>query len=320
MAGDWVAHLIGKALITLNFREQGAEADFRYSLVRFRDNMEGVALYRGEEDELNGFRSRFGNVFSTWWAIMRRQRKLAWFTAGYGQAATIVPFIAAAPRFFSGALPLGGLMQTAGAFGYVRDALSWFVNAYVAFASWKAAVDRLTTFREAIDGAQQNQRSKVGIQVRDGPTADLEFDQVKLDSPSGTPLVAVGKLEVSPGSRVFIQGASGSGKSILLRAIAGIWPFGHGSIRRPDPFDALFLPQLAYFPLGTLREAMCYPTPCSLFTDIQLKEALESVDLAHLIPALGRIGQLVADTIRRRSATCCLCASAAATTAMVVSG
>ena len=286
LAGDWVAHLIGKALITLNFREQGAEADFRYSLVRFRDNMEGVALYRGEEDELSGFRSRFGNVFSTWWAIMRRQRKLAWFTAGYGQAATIVPFIAAAPRFFSGTLPLGGLMQTAGAFGYVRDALSWFVNAYVAFASWKAAVDRLTTFREAIDGAQQNQRSKVGIQVRGGPTADLEFDQVKLDSPSGTPLVAVGKLEVSPGSRVFIQGASGSGKSILLRAIAGIWPFGHGSIRRPDPFDALFLPQHAYFPLGTLREAMCYPTPCSLFTDIQLKEALESVDLAHLIPRL----------------------------------
>ena len=159
LVGDWLAHLIGKALIALNFTQQGSEADFRYSLVRFRDNAEGVALYQGEADELSGFRARFASVFSNWWAIMRRQKRLAWFTASYGQVAVVVPFIVAAPRFFSGAMPLGGLMQTASAFGYVRDALTWFINAYVSFASWKAAADRLTTFRDAIEIAREEQRS-----------------------------------------------------------------------------------------------------------------------------------------------------------------
>ena len=195
LAGDWVAHLIGKPLITLNFSQQGAEADFRYSLVRFRDNIEGVALYHGEEDELIGFRSRFSVVFSRWWTIMRRQKKLAWFTSSYAQAGVVVPFLVAAPRFFSGALPLGGLMQTAGAFGYVRDSLSWFINAYVAFANWKAAADRLTTFRSAIDTARDEQRSKAGIAVAEGPGAQLELDHVELDRPTGVPLLAVERLE-----------------------------------------------------------------------------------------------------------------------------
>jgi len=286
LAGDWVAHLIGKPLIGLNFRAQGAEADFRYSLVRFRDNLDGVALYHGEQDELIGFRARFANVFANWWAIVRGQKRLAWFTASFGQAAAVVPFLIAAPRYFSGAMPLGGLMQTAGAFGYVRESLSWFINAYVTFASWKAAVDRLTSFHNTVEAARAAQRTNAGLQVIEGTGDDLELSQLELDRPSGTPLVTASKFSIARGARVLIQGASGSGKSTLLRAIAGIWPFGRGTIRRPRGFAPLFLPQRAYFPLGTLREAMCYPTPCSLFTDAQLNETLESVGLAHLIPRL----------------------------------
>ncbi|MEO8631430.1 MAG: ABC transporter ATP-binding protein/permease, partial [Betaproteobacteria bacterium] len=286
LAGDWIAHQIGKALIALNFKQQGAEADFRYSLVRFRDNMEGVALYDGEADELSSFRTRFASVFSNWWAIMRRQKRLAWFTASYSQTAVVVPFIVAAPRYFAGTLQLGGLMQTASAFGYVRDALTWFINAYVAFATWKAAVDRLTTFHNEILAAQEAQRSTPGVQVIEGASPDLQFEKVKLDRPSGDALLTLDALDIVPGSRVLIRGPSGSGKSTLLRAIAGIWPFGRGVIKRPRDFNALFLPQAAYFPLGSLREAMCYPTPCNAFSETQVKDALESVGLSHLITRL----------------------------------
>jgi putative ATP-binding cassette transporter len=286
LIGDGLAHLIGKPLIALNFKQQGFEADFRYSLVRFRDNVEGVALYHGEADELSGFRGRFATVFLNWRAIIRRQKRLAWFTASYNQVAVVVPFIVAAPRFFSGALPLGGLMQTAGAFGYVRDALTWFITAYVGFATWKAAADRLTSFHDAIQTARDEQHSHPQIEVTAGPDADLKLDRVALNRPTGTPLVAPASLDVHPGSRIVIQGPSGSGKSTLLRAIAGIWPFGRGAIRTPREFDPLFLPQRPYFPLGTLREAMCYPTPCTLFTSDQLKDVLESVGLAHLISRL----------------------------------
>ena len=248
LAGDWLAHQIGKALIALNFIQQTSEANFRYSLVRLRDNADGVALYQGEADELRGLRAQFGSVFSNWWAIMRRQKRLAWFTASYGQAAVVVPFIVTAPRFFSGAMQLGGLMQTASAFGYVRDALTWFINAYVGFASWKAAADRLTSFRDAIEVAREEQRSGSRPQLLDGPGANLELDQVELDRPTGTPLISVSAMQIEPGSRILIKGPSGSGKSTLLRAIAGIWPFGRGTIRRPREFDALFLPDRAVFP------------------------------------------------------------------------
>jgi vitamin B12/bleomycin/antimicrobial peptide transport system ATP-binding/permease protein len=135
--GNWLAHKIGQALIGLTFNQQRYEADFRYALVRFRENMEGVALYRGEDDELRNFGNGFQNIFSNWWAIMRRTKQLTWFTSGYGQLAVIFPFVVAAPRFFSGAIPLGGLMQTASAFGFVRESLSWFITAYTAFATWK---------------------------------------------------------------------------------------------------------------------------------------------------------------------------------------
>jgi putative ATP-binding cassette transporter len=284
--GNWLAHTIGQPLITLNFNQQRYEADFRYTLVRFRENMEGVALYRGEADELRNFGNGFQSIFSNWWAIMLRTKQLTWFTSGYGQLAVIFPFVVAAPRFFSGAIPLGGLMQTASAFGFVRESLSWFITAYTAFATWKATVDRLIGFHRAIEAAQREQRLNPGVEVSEGTSRALQVENLELRLPTGHRLLTQARLTIEPGSRVLIQGPSGSGKSTLLRAIAGIWPFGHGQIREPMSFHALFLPQRPYFPLGTLRNAISYPSRGEAYSDDEIKDALLAVGLAHLIPRL----------------------------------
>ena len=284
--GSWLTHKIGKPLIGLNYNQQRFEADFRYNLVRFRENMEGVALYRGEDDELATFRGRFLHVVENWWAIMQRQKKLTWFTSGYSQVAIIFPYVVSAPRFFSGAIQLGGLMQTASAFGQVRSALSWFIGAYTSFASWKATVDRLTGFHNAIITAQEQQRTSPGVAVTPDSPDSIELDDVELDLPTGQALLSDGNLSIAEGASMLVQGPSGSGKSTLFRAIAGIWPFGRGRIHVPKDFRVLFLPQRPYFPLGTLRCALAYPAAGTTFADPELKDALTAVGLPHLIARL----------------------------------
>ena len=169
IVGTVFTHLIGKPLIGLNFNQQKFEANFRFSLVRFRENAESIALYAGEADEIRGLQRRFADVVANWWAIMKRQKSLTWFRSGYNQTAIIFPFIVAAPRYFAGSIQLGGLMQTASAFGQVQDALSWFVNAYTQLAEWKATVDRLTTFRNATRRAQLAAQSSGGVTARGMP-------------------------------------------------------------------------------------------------------------------------------------------------------
>ncbi len=282
LAGSWISHLIGRKLIPLSYDQQRFEADFRFGLARFRENTEGVALYRGEDDEHRNFSRRFGALAQNWWSIMKRQKSLNMFTIGYSQAAIIFPYIVAAPRYFAGKITLGDLTQTAGAFGYVQNALSWFINVYPEFAGWKATVDRLTTFHNAIRLAQSETRSAPGV-VIDATSGDsLALDHVQLALPNGKNLLASASATIVPGERVLLRGPSGSGKSTLFRAIAGIWPFGRGKIHAPREFDTLFLPQRPYFPMGTLREALAYPAAPGAFTDDQLRAALADVGLAHL--------------------------------------
>jgi putative ATP-binding cassette transporter len=290
VAGNWLTHQIGKNLINLNYNQQRYEADFRYSLVRFRENAEGVALYRGERDELASFHGRFSNIFSNWWAIMTRQKKLTWFTATYGQVGVIFPFMVAAPRFFSGAISLGGLMQTASAFGYVRDSLTWFITSYTHVATWKATVDRLIGFHEAIVAAQRDHHDNPGLEVVDGADGSLQLNRVELSLPTGRQLLQPCDLGLLAGSSVLIEGPSGSGKSTLFRSIAGIWPFARGMIRQPQDFDALFLPQRPYIPLGTLRDAACYPGRSAGFTREEVEDALSDVGLGHLLTRLDENG------------------------------
>jgi putative ATP-binding cassette transporter len=287
--GTWLTHKIGKPLIGLNYDQQRYEADFRYNLVRFRENVEGVALYRGENGEMAGFRARFQNVASNWWAIMKRIKFLNTFRIGYDQAAIIFPFLAAAPRYFSGKFTLGDLTQTASAFGYVQRSLSWFINAYTSFASWKATVDRLTGFQNAVTRASAQAEAMPGVAVVPAPAGALVLDGVSLSLPTGRPLVAEASLQLGAGSRVLVRGPSGSGKSTLFRAIAGIWPFGKGQVRLPAGEHAMFLPQRPYFPIGTLRQAVCYPAPNGL-PDEQVREVLVAVGLPQLVERLDQSG------------------------------
>jgi len=287
IVGTWLTHKLGKPLIGLNFNQQRFEADFRFNLVRFRENTEGVALYRGEEGELLGFRQRFGNVLQNWWALMKRQKILNFFTIGYNQVAVIFPFVVGAPRYFSGAIPLGGLIQISNAFGQVQGSLSWFIGAYSTFASWKATVDRLTGFHNAVMNAQAQQRESPGVAVEPGDGTSLTLEKVDLDLPTGRTLVADANVEIPEGAHVLVRGPSGSGKSTLFRAIAGIWPFGGGRVRLPRGFRALFLPQRPYFPLGTLRAAVSYPAPPDAFSEDQVRAVLHAVGLPQLAERIG---------------------------------
>jgi vitamin B12/bleomycin/antimicrobial peptide transport system ATP-binding/permease protein len=282
LAGTWLTDWIGRPLVRLNFDQQRYEADFRFNLVRFRENAEGVALYHGEADELRTFRERFGSIVRNWWDIMRQQKRLTWLTSGYGQAAIIFPLIVVAPRYFKGQILLGGLMQTASAFGEVQDSLSFIVSSYTDIAAWRAVVERLAGFQRSLELAHNQAATKVGIRHADGNGAGLIVDGVELDLPGGQPLIEDVNLSLKPGESALLSGPSGAGKSTLLRAIAGIWPFGRGEIRVPSNTRLLFLPQKPYLPIGTLREAVSYPMPPGGVDDTNLREAIESVGLPEL--------------------------------------
>jgi putative ATP-binding cassette transporter len=269
--GTTLTHFVGRPLVALSFRQQRVEADFRYALVRLRENVEGIALYNGEAEEKATLRERFGHVIDNWWAIMRRTKLLNSLIAGYDQVAVIFPIIVAAPRYFSGQLPLGGLTQTAGAFGRVQDSLSWFIEAYSSLASWRATVERLTSFHRAIVVA----RSVTGKGLlRPAPAGDsLQVQGLTLSLPNGRNLLDAADITFAPG------------KSTLFRALAGIWPFGSGSVQMPAA-SALFLPQRPYIPLGTLRQVISYPAMPDAYDQAAYLQALSDAGLPDLAGAL----------------------------------
>ena len=281
IVGTWLTDWLGRPLVRLNFDRQRYEADYRFSLVRFRENTEGVALYHGEADEFRGFRKRFEHVVGNWWGIMRRQKRMAYFTNGYGLGAWIVPSIVAAPRYFRGEIGLGGLMQTTQAFQQVQDALSFFIQSYKEIAAWSAVVERLAGFERALEHVR-HQSTDGGVRRAEGRPTHLTVEGVDLDLPDGQPLMANINLSLLRGETVLLGGASGSGKSTLVRAIAGIWPFGRGEIHVPQGARVLFLPQRPYLPIGALRDVVSYPMPASGVDDKTLCEALEAVGLTEI--------------------------------------
>jgi len=291
VVGSVITHYIGRRQIGLNFRQQRLEADFRHHLVRVRESSESIALDRGEAVERQQLGLRFGDALANYFRLLTAQKQLTWFTVGFGQAAVVFPFIVAAPRFFSGAIQLGELMQIASAFARVQDSLSWFVDNYSSLAAWRATTDRLTSFEAsfaALPAAGADQRTDAA------PDADtLIVDAVRADRPGGgVPLLAAAGLALQAGDTVLISGPSGSGKSTLLRLLAGIWPWGQRHLRLPAAFesDAMFLPQRAYFPTGRLRDALAYPEAADRHTDDELRQALRDALLPELVDRLDEQG------------------------------
>ena len=287
IGGTFLTHFIGRKLIGLDFTQQRVEADFRFSLVRLRENSEGVALYRGEREELGALRERFAAVIGNWWQIMFKRKQLGWFTSFYYQLAIIFPYIVVSPRFFSGAIPLGAIFQTASAFGQVQGSLSWFINAYTAFAQWKATVDRLIGFSNSIQRVRAEADALDG-ERSEGSGSSLVLEDLAIALPQGRPLLAPTALELKPGEHVLVTGPSGAGKSTLFRALSGIWPYWKGRIRLPQAARLLFLPQKPYLPIGSLKRAVCYPDDPSRHSDDSVKNTLAMVGLARFANELER--------------------------------
>ena len=284
--GSVLTHYIGRRQINLNFFQQRYEADFRHHMVRVREYSESIALDKGEVVERAQLDNRFAAVLANYLQLIRAQKSLIWFTSFFGQAAVIFPFIVAAPRFFSGAIQLGQLIQISSAFGKVQDSLSWFVDSYSSLAAWRATTDRLTSFEDNITAVAQQVRPQVAINsvANDNPPAvvpnALVASHLTLNLPAGQALLGDVSLQASPGDSVLLKGPSGSGKSTLFRAFAGIWPFSTGQTQLP--LDTMFIPQRPYFPDGSLRDALAYPRPAAQYSDDELKQALTDALLPQL--------------------------------------
>ena len=276
--GTWLANLVGRRLIPLNFLQQRYEANFRFGLMRVRENAEGIALYRGEPRENEVLEEKFTDVFNNAWRVLVTEMQLVFYQIGYGQLAIIFPYIVTAPRFFAGAITLGVVMQTAQAFGQVQSALSFFIDNYTNVAELRAVMDRLKGLQIAIED-KPPENITVGAEA--GRT-DVGTSGLDLALPTGQTLLKDLNLTLPKGAWTLISGSSGSGKSTLFRALAGIWPFGHGRVLIPAGARVLFLPQKPYIPIATLRDAVKYPDESSTANDAEIVQALEAARLGHL--------------------------------------
>ncbi|MBP6562796.1 MAG: ABC transporter ATP-binding protein/permease, partial [Neisseriaceae bacterium] len=276
IVATWIAFKVGHPLIHLNYMAERLTANFRYALVRLRENAENVAFYQGEAAESQRLSQRFGAYIANAWARVYRGLKLDGFNLLVSQMAVVFPFMLQAPRFFSGAIKLGDVMQTAQAFGQVQDALSFFRSAYSNFAQYRATLDRLSGFLVVNEAA----RALPTLQI-DACPQGLSIDQVSVQRPDGGVLLQGLTMALAQGQTVLIRGPSGSGKTTLLRALAGLWPHAQGRVCRPLGHEALFLSQRPYLPLGDLRSAIAYPSQAAI-SDARLTAALSLVSLGHL--------------------------------------
>ncbi len=288
VVGTWVTHLIGKPLVRLDFQRERYEADFRFALARVREYSEQVALLRGETAEKTILGGRFGVIVTNFYAIVGRTLKLLTFTTAYFQANVVIPYIIVAPYFFLGKITLGQMTQTGGAFGRVETALTFFVARYQSLASYKAVVERLETFRLAIEEARALGTKPPRIEHNRHSGRDLVLRELNLSLPDGREIVRIDGLIFEAGTTTLVSGPSGSGKSTLFRAISGIWPYGRGEIDNPEGATVMLLPQRPYVPSGSLKTAATYPSVPDAYSDETVREALRLARLAPLADEISR--------------------------------
>jgi putative ATP-binding cassette transporter len=286
VGGSWLTWRVGRPLIRLNAERYALEAELRFALVRVSENAEAVSLYSGEPDERRLVNRAIDRVVR----IMRRLAdgvaRLTWVTSGYGWLALVIPFIVAAPGYFAGTLSFGGLMMVAGAFIQVQQALRWFVDNFPRIADWRATLLRVSALRSGLLRLEQLGEHADHLKIEEAPAGRLELDDVAILLPKGSAALDRSRVEIAAGEHVLILGGPRSGKTTLFRALAGLWPWGRGTLRLPPRERMMFLPQRPYLPLGTLRAALAYPASETLFDDRLLRGALERAGLGHLTPSL----------------------------------
>jgi putative ATP-binding cassette transporter len=284
LVGSVVIHKVSRGLVSVGYRQQKVEADFRVLLVRLRENAEQIAFYDGGAAEGRRARAAFGAVRQNWREVMRYTKRLVFASSIYGQIAIIFPLVAAAPRYFAGAFSIGVLMQLGNAFGQVSDACSWFINSYATLANWRATINRLREFSMRMAQGDPDRLTRV-------PGAEVAAADLRVFRPDGAALPVPAVFRILPGERWLIRGPSGAGKSTLLRTLAGLWPHASGELTMPGalsagPRAALFLPQSNYVPDGTLKDALCYPDSPQDHSDADCVQALRDCRLETYVDRL----------------------------------
>jgi vitamin B12/bleomycin/antimicrobial peptide transport system ATP-binding/permease protein len=292
--GTSITYYVGRPIITANIRQNKSEADYRFALMRLRENSEGVALIRGEDDERKGLAGFFAQVYAATKYLMQTQRRLMWLTSAYGMVGMVYPTLVASPLYFAGTMTLGGLMQTGAAFGQVQSGLNWFVDNFPRLAEWRSHVERVLEFEAvlrtraeaALESGEAASIAVVEALPGDSAGEFLAFNDLQIAHADGSLVIGETNTTIRKGEKVLIVGQSGSGKSTLFRAIAGLWPWGTGTIQVPPRSTMMFMPQRPYLPLGTLRAALAYPAAERHFDKPALKRVLKRCNLEYLVERL----------------------------------
>jgi vitamin B12/bleomycin/antimicrobial peptide transport system ATP-binding/permease protein len=282
IVGSVVTHWIGRSLITIDYEQERREADFRFALVRLRENSEAIALLRGEQSEKNDLTTRFQAILGNWYRLMTRQQFVGLFAESYKRYSLYFPYFVMAPLFFGGNMQLGAFMQSGSAFNEVRNAFSYFIVSYVKIAELSAVVQRLSQFDAIVT------RTHAGPEPVEASAGSLQANGIVIRAPSGSEIISLEDIRIEAGDSLLIRGRSGIGKTSLLRTLSGIWPYFEGRITLPST-RVLVLPQRPYMPLGSLRKALLYPGDWAPAADANIVEALELVGLETLIPELDQV-------------------------------
>jgi vitamin B12/bleomycin/antimicrobial peptide transport system ATP-binding/permease protein len=286
---SWLSWLVGRPLIQLNAQHYAQEAELRFALVWLNEHIDSVALYGGEDDE----KQRLGVALETVLKIMRRivgaSTRLTWITSGYGWSTIVVPILLAAPGYFGGDLSFGALMMSVGAFNQVQQALRWFIDNFSSIADWRATLQRIATFRQALIAVDTMGADQKQIEFTHDSDSKVVLENLEIATPTGCAKLDQPQVEIAEGDRVLITGESGAGKTILFRTIAGLWRWGTGRVAVPSEQKVMFMPRQPYVPLGTLRAALAYPSAQVSYQDEELTAALQATGLDRLTSAVDQV-------------------------------